>query len=108
MISGYHARLDPRQLGYAAEVFVEITLNSQSREALDRFEQAALDFDQILECHLMSGGADYILRVAASDLEDYDRVHRECLSRLPGVASMRSSFSLRAIKRMQGYPVRRC
>jgi DNA-binding Lrp family transcriptional regulator len=107
VISGYHARLDPRRLGYAAEVFVEITLNSQSREALDKFEQAASDFGQILECHLMSGAADYILRVAATDLEDYDRLHRECLARLPGVASMRSSFSLRTIKRMQGYPVRR-
>ena len=107
VISGYHATLDPRRLGYAAEVFVEITLNSQSREALDEFEKAASEFDQILECHLMSGTADYILRVAAADLEDYDRIHRECLARLPRVASMRSSFSLRTIKRMQGYPVRR-
>lgn len=107
IICGYNARLDPRRLGYAAEVFVEITLNSQSREALDNFEKAASEFDQILECHLMSGVADYLLRVAASDLEDYDRIHRECLSRLPGVASMRSSFSLRTIKRMQGYPVRK-
>lgn len=107
VIAGYGARLAPRQLGLTVEVFVEITLTSQSREAMDRFEQAVLDFDDILECHLMSGTADYLLRVAARDLEQYDRIHRDCLARLPGVSAMRSSFSLRRIKQMQGYPVRR-
>lgn len=107
VIAGYGARLDPRKLGLTVEVFVEITLVSQSREAMDTFEQAVSDFDDILECHLMSGTADYLLRVAARDLEQYDRIHRDCLARLPGVASMRSSFSLRRIKQMIGYPVRR-
>jgi DNA-binding Lrp family transcriptional regulator len=87
------------------EVFVEITLTSQSREAMERFERAVGDFDDILECHLMSGAADYQLRVAASDLDHYDRIHRDCLARLPGVSSMRTSFSLRRIKRFQGYSV---
>lgn len=107
VIAGYGARLDPRKLGLTVEVFVEITLISQSRETMDRFEQAVDDFDDILECHLMSGTADYLLRVAARDLEQYDRIHRDCLARLPGVSSMRSSFSLRRIKQMTGYPVRR-
>ncbi|MFM2371705.1 MAG: hypothetical protein RIS85_1427 [Pseudomonadota bacterium] len=107
VIVGYGARLEPRMLGLTVQVFVEITLTSQSREAMDRFEQAVGDFDDILECHLMSGGADYLLRVAARDLEQYDRIHRDCLARLPGVSAMRSSFSLRRIKRMQGYPVPR-
>ncbi|MCY1671995.1 Lrp/AsnC family transcriptional regulator [Novosphingobium sp. SL115] len=105
VIIGYGARLEPRKLGLTVQVFVEITLNSQSREAMDRFEEAVADFDDILECHLMSGGADYLLRVAARDLEQYDHIHRDCLARLPGVSAMRSSFSLRRIKRMQGYPV---
>lgn len=105
VIAGYGARLEPRRLGLTVEVFVEITLTSQSREAMDRFERSVGDFDDILECHLMSGTADYLLRVAARDLDHYDRIHRECLARLPGVSSMRSSFSLRRIKRMQGYPV---
>lgn len=105
VIIGYGARLAPRKLGLSVEVFVEITLTSQSREAMDRFEQAVGDFDDILECHLMSGAADYLLRVAAADLDQYDRIHRDCLARLPGVSAMRSSFSLRQIKRMQGYPV---
>lgn len=106
VIAGYGARLDPRKLGLTIEVFVEITLNSQSREAMDRFEQVVADFDDILECHLMSGSADYILRVAAADLAHFDVIHRDCLARLPGVSSMRSSFSLRRIKQMRGYPVR--
>ena len=104
IISGYGAHVDPRKLGLAAEIFVEITLNSQSRDAMDGFEQAVCDFPDILECHLMSGTADYLLRVAAVDLDHYDHIHRDCLSRLPGVSSMRTSFSLRRIKRMSGYP----
>ena len=105
LILGYAARVDARRLGLSVEVFVEITLNSQSREAMDRFERAVRDFDEILECHLMSGAADYQLRVAAVDLDHYDRIHRDCLARLPGVSSMRTSFSLRRIKRFEGYAV---
>jgi len=105
LIMGYAARVDARRLGLSVEVFVEITLTSQSREAMERFERAVGDFDDILECHLMSGAADYQLRVAAADLDHYDRIHRDCLARLPGVSSMRTSFSLRRIKRFEGYSV---
>ncbi|MGZ5860196.1 MAG: Lrp/AsnC family transcriptional regulator [Croceibacterium sp.] len=105
VISGYVARVDPHKLGLKLRVFVEITLISQSREAMDRFEQAVAGFDDILECHLMSGNADYLLRIAARDLEEYDQIHRNCLARLPGVASMRSSFAIRTIKAWRGYPV---
>lgn len=105
LITGYAARVDPRRLGLSVEVFVEITLTSQSRDAMERFERAVGDFDDILECHLMSGMADYQLRVAAADLDHYDRIHRDCLARLPGVSSMRTSFSLRRIKRFAGYSV---
>ena len=105
LILGYAARVDPRRIGLTVEVFVEITLTSQSREAMDRFERAVGDFDDILECHLMSGNADYQLRVAALDLDHYDRIHRDCLARLPGVSAMRTSFSLRRIKRFAGYGV---
>jgi DNA-binding Lrp family transcriptional regulator len=73
---------------------------------MDRFERAVGDFGDILECHLMSGNADYILRIAARDLEQFDRIHRECLSRLPGVSAMRSSFAIRTIKPWHGYPTR--
>ncbi|MFA6218678.1 MAG: Lrp/AsnC family transcriptional regulator [Erythrobacter sp.] len=107
IIAGYGARLDPRKLGLSLVVFVEITLTSQSREAMDRFEDAVRAFDDILECNLMSGNADYLLRVAAADLAQYDSIHRDCLARLPGVSSMRSSFSIRNIKSWCGYPISR-
>lgn len=107
VIAGYGARLDPAMLGLSLVVFVEITLTSQSREAMDRFEAAVGDFGDILECHLMSGNADYLLRVAAADLAQYDAIHRNCLARLPGVSSMRSSFSIRNIKSWRGYPIAR-
>lgn len=104
-ITGYGARLEPRKLGLKLQIFVEITLISQARDIMDRFEQAVADFDDILECHLMSGSADYHLRVAATSLEQFDEIHRNCLARLPGVGSMRSSFAIRTIKRWSGYPI---
>ncbi len=104
LIAGYSALLDPQRLGLKLQAFVEITLESQSRSAMENFEKAVLGFSDILECHLMSGNADYILRIAAHDLEHFDSIHRECLSRLPGVSAMRSSFSIRRIKRWKGYP----
>lgn len=107
VITGYRAQVDARQLGLKLQAFVEITLTGQNREAMDRFEAAVADFGDILECHLMSGNADYLLRVAAADLDQFDHIHRECLSRLPGVSSMRSSFSIRPIKRWTGFPVPR-
>ncbi|MFN3515740.1 MAG: Lrp/AsnC family transcriptional regulator [Novosphingobium sp.] len=104
LIAGYCARLDPQRLGLTLQAIVEITLTSQSREAMDRFEQAVGDFEDILECQLMSGNADYILRIAARDLEQFDRIHHDCLSRLPGVSAMRTSFAIRTIKPWRGYP----
>jgi DNA-binding Lrp family transcriptional regulator len=105
IIIGYQARVDRKRLGLSVESFVEITLTSQSRSAMEKFEEAVAGFDDILECHLMSGAADYLLRVAASDLEDFNSIHRNCLSRLPGVSSMRTSFSIRRIKSMGPYRV---
>ncbi|MEY4952776.1 MAG: hypothetical protein RL299_1200 [Pseudomonadota bacterium] len=106
VITGYGAQVDPQKLGLKMQAFVEITLTSQSREAMERFERAVADFDEILDCHLMAGHADYLLRVAARDLDQYDRIHRDCLAALPGVSSMRSAFAIRRIKRWSGYPVR--
>ncbi|MBU0554983.1 MAG: Lrp/AsnC family transcriptional regulator [Alphaproteobacteria bacterium] len=103
IISRYCAQLNPQKLGLKLQAFVEITLTSQSREAMDKFERAVMDFDDILECHLMSGSGDYILRVAARDLEQFAALHRDCLSRLPGVSAMRSSFAIRSVKSWRGY-----
>lgn len=106
-IRNYSARLDPRKLGLGLQVFVEISLTSQSQEDMNRFEDAVARFDDILECHLMSGSADYMLRVAAVDMDHFDIIHRTCLSRLPGVSAMHSSFAIRRIKEWRGYSLER-
>jgi DNA-binding Lrp family transcriptional regulator len=105
VIAGYVARLDREALGFRVQVFVEITISSQSQEALNAFETAVMRFEEILECHLTTGQADYILRVVARDVADYDNIHRNCLARLPGVSSMQTIFVLRSIRERQGYPI---
>lgn len=105
VIAGYRAYLDPSKLGYDLQVLVEITLSSQSQEALNAFEVAVTRFDEILECHLTTGAPDYFLRVVARDVADYDNIHRNCLARLPGVSSMQTIFVLRSIRQWRGYPV---
>ncbi len=104
-ISGYAARLDRSALGLTIQAFVEISLTSQSEEALQAFEAAVIGTSEILECHLMTGSADYMLRVAARDVADFEHIHRNRLSRLPGVASMQSGFVLRSIREGGAYPV---
>lgn len=106
VIAGFAARLDRHALGLPVQVFVEITLSSQSQEALAAFEKAVLRFDDILECHLTTGQADYFLRVVARDVADYEDIHRNCLTRLPGIARIETIFTLRSIREWQGYPIR--
>ncbi|WP_375251121.1 Lrp/AsnC family transcriptional regulator [Sphingomonas sp.] len=106
MIEGYHARLDPVRIGFDLHALIEISLTSQNRDVLERFEEAVGRYDEILECDLMAGHADYVLRVAARDLQHFDAIHRNCLSQLPEVAAMRTYFAIRPIKRWSGYPVR--
>ena len=106
-IKRYVAELDNKIIGMQLDVFVEIRLIAQTENGFATFENAVQKIDEILECYLMSGEADYRLRVVARDVADYDDIHRNCLSRLPGVAAMHSAFAIRAIKRWSGYPVRR-
>jgi Lrp/AsnC family leucine-responsive transcriptional regulator len=96
-IAGYVALLDARRLGRPTTVFVEITLQGQADELLDAFERAVARIPDILECHLMAGTADYLLKIMAEDTEDFARIHRQHLSRLPGVRQMQSSFALRTV-----------
>jgi Lrp/AsnC family leucine-responsive transcriptional regulator len=106
VVLGYGARLDPAKIGIGLNILIDITLVSQSGEAMERFERAVRDFPDILECHLLSGTADYRVRTAARDMADYDRLHRETLARLPGVATMHTSFVIRTVKAWAGYDLR--
>ncbi len=104
-IKNYVALLDPRKIGLPTTVFVEITLQGQTDEVLDAFEIAVSRIPDVLECHLMAGTADYVLKVVAEDTEDFARIHRQHLTRLPGVAQMQSSFALRTVFKTTALPV---
>lgn len=105
LIRDYVALLDPRRLGVSTTVFVEITLQGQADELLDAFERAVARIPDVLECHLMAGSADYLLKVVAENTEDFARIHRQHLARLPGVAQMQSSFALRTVVSTTALPV---
>lgn len=104
-IDRYVALLDARRLGRPTTVYVEITLQGQADELLDAFEREIARVPHVLECHLMAGSADYLIKVVAQDTEDFARIHRQYLSRLPGVAQMQSSFSLRTVVKTTAIPV---
>ena len=104
-IPAYVALLDPRKIGRATVVFVEITLSGQADEVLEAFELEVKKIHYVLECHLMAGSADYLLKVVAQDTEDFARIHRAKLARLPGVAQMQSSFALRTVFKTTALPV---
>jgi Lrp/AsnC family leucine-responsive transcriptional regulator len=104
-IAGYVALVDARKLGKPTTVYVEITLESQAEDLLDAFEREVARVPDILECHLMAGSADYLLKIVAEDTEDFARIHRRFLSRLPGVRQMQSSFALREVVRTTALPV---
>lgn len=105
VITGYAAALDRKALNFANEFFVEVSLAAQTEEAFEKFEKAVQRVPEILECHLMSGQFDYLLRVIARDTEDYERIHRTKLSRLPGLQRIQSALALRTVKNWAGYPV---
>ena len=104
-IRGYVAMCDPKKVGKPTTVFVEITLSGQADELLEAFERQVALVPEVLECHLMAGKSDYILKVVAEDTEDFARVHRQKLARLPGVQGMQSSFALRTVFKTTALPV---
>ncbi|WP_232830771.1 Lrp/AsnC family transcriptional regulator [Tropicimonas sp. IMCC34011] len=105
VIRGYAALLDRTHLSRRTTVFVEITLSGQAVEILDAFEAAVARIPDVLECHLMAGTADYLLKVVVKDAEAFAVLHRRHLARLPGVAQMQSSFSLRRVRDTTELPV---
>ncbi|POF28621.1 DNA-binding Lrp family transcriptional regulator [Roseibium marinum] len=107
IIEKYVALLDQRKLGRRMDIFVEISLTGQSRETLENFERAVARSGEIMECFLMAGDADYILRLTAEDPVDFERIHRDHLARLPGVLRMKSSFAIRPVVRRTAIPLDR-
>ena len=105
-INQYVALIDPSKVGMGTNVFVEITLSSQAEDALDAFEAAVTARPEIMSCHLMAGGFDYLLRVVIDDVADYEALHRTHLAQLPGVARLVSSFALRPVCDRTAYPLK--
>ncbi len=97
IIQGYSARVSRQALGLHMTASIQIALKSQNEELLAAFEKAVVAAPNIVACQLMSGDDDYLLTVLARDLADFERIHKEQLSRLPGVARLKSSFSLREV-----------
>jgi Lrp/AsnC family transcriptional regulator, leucine-responsive regulatory protein len=98
VIEGYQARINRRAFGLEMTVHVFISLQNQTEQRLEAFEAAVAAAPSIIGCELMSGEDDYLLTVLARDLADYERIHKQELSRLPGVTRLRSSFVLREVK----------
>ena len=105
IICDYVALLDARAVDRRTTVFVEISLSGQADETLAAFEREVSRIPDVLECHLMAGTADYLLKVAAADTDDFARIHRKYLATLPGVAQLQSSFALRTVFKTTALPL---
>ncbi|MGH8219114.1 MAG: Lrp/AsnC family transcriptional regulator [Steroidobacteraceae bacterium] len=106
LISGYGARIDQVKSGLPVNVFVSITLDRQDQTDLQAFEEAVRRIPEVMECYLMTGDFDYLLRVVVADTADFERVHSKHLTQLPHVARVHSSFALRAVARLHVLPIR--
>ena len=102
VISGYGALVDEVAVGKGTSVFVQVTLSNQRKHELETFERAAKACPDVAECYLMTGEADYLLRVVIKDTADYERVHHETLTQLPGVERVVSQFAIRTVCRRSG------
>jgi len=97
VIRGYTALVDTGNAEATIAVIINITLERQTEDHLDRFEAAVRRHPEIRECFLMTGGSDYLLRVEVANAGDFERIHKEILSALPGVQRIHSSFSIRNV-----------
>ena len=106
LIEGYTAVINQQKAGCPVNVFVNITLERQEQAHLREFEQAVRRVPEVMECYLMSGEYDYVLRVVLADTADFERLHSQHLTRLPNVARVHSSFALRTVQKSRELPLR--
>ena len=105
LIAGYVMLLDAAAAGLPGAAFILVTLDQQGRAALDRFEAEARRRAEIIECYLIAGAADYLLRVAFRDARDFERIHSEIITQLPGVSRVQSTMTLRTVKKTTALPL---
>ena len=106
LIEGYIALINQHKAGCPVNVFVNITLERQDETDLRKFEEAVRKIPEVMECYLMTGDYDYVLRVVVADTADFERLHSRFLTRLPGVARVHSSFALRTVQKSREPPIR--
>ena len=106
-ISRYVSLLDPRRVGLSVSVFIQVALEKQVERALGVFEQAIRDRPEVMECYLMTGESDYLLRVVVPDLQALERFILDVLTRIPGVGNIKSSFALKQVKYQTALPLPR-
>ncbi len=106
LIEGYTALLNQQKAGLGVNVFVSITLERQERADMAAFEQAVRTVPEVMECYLMTGEYDYLLRVVVADTADFERLHSRHLTSLPHVSRLHSSFALRTVQKSRELPVR--
>lgn len=102
-IAGYAARLDRMKIGLELQIFIEIKIVSTRQEDIDAFETAISDMPEILECHMISGEFDYLVRVASHDTKDYEYLYRNRLSRIPSVSEMKTLLTVSTVKDFSGF-----
>ena len=107
VIRGYVALVDAAAVGLPVSVFVRVTLEKQVEHDLDAFEDAVRAREEVMECYLMTGDSDYHLRVVVPDIPAYERFLKDHLTRIPGVANIRSSFALKQVIYRTAMPLRR-
>jgi len=105
LIERYVALLDQKAVGLTGTVFVHIALRREEQRELAAFEKAVQGIPEIMECYLMTGEFDYLLRVVVSDMADFERLHNEALTRLPGVARVNSSVAIRTVTKTTELPL---
>lgn len=97
VVRGYTALIDTQNAASTIAVIINITLERQTEDCLDRFEAAVRKYPEIQECFLMTGSSDYLLRVEVENAGEFEQIHKEILSKLPGVLRIHSSFSIRNV-----------
>jgi Lrp/AsnC family leucine-responsive transcriptional regulator len=105
VIARYVALLSAQKTGFPTNVFVSITLHRQDQADLQAFEEAVRKVPEVMECYLMTGVSDYLVRLACRDAADFERMHSQHLTRLPGVARVQSNFALRVVRRTTELPL---
>lgn len=105
VIKGYAAIVDQKKVGLPISAFASIKLERQREEDLDRFEETVSRWPEVLDCYLMTGQRDYLMRIVAADLEAYERFIKDKLTRLENIASIETSFALGQVKRSEVLPL---